>query len=49
MHTYVDPFILVRCSYGMRESGSNNKLVDVAHSLSYMGIYHTLVLIYSYI
>jgi hypothetical protein len=39
----------VCCSNGVRESRSNNKLVDVGHPLSNMGIHYTLVLIYFYI
>jgi len=46
---YVLCGFLVRCSNGMREGRSNNKLMDMGHPLGDMGINYTLVLIYFYI
>lgn len=47
--TYTSCGSSVCCSNGMREGGSNNKLVDMGHPLGDMGFYYTLVLIYFYI
>lgn len=47
--TYMSCGSSVCCSNGMREGGSNNKLVDMGHPLGDMGFYYTLVLIYFYI
>lgn len=46
---YLYAVVLVCCSNSMREGRSNNKLVDMGHSFSNLGIYYTLVLIYFYI
>lgn len=46
---YMSCGFLVCCSNGMREGGSNNKLVDMGYPFGDMGIYYTLVLIYFYI
>lgn len=47
--TYIACGFSVCCSNGMREGGSNNKLMDMGHPFGDVGVYNTLVLIYFYI
>lgn len=46
LHSFL---LLVCCSDCMRKSGIDNKLLDMGHSCSNVGIYFTLVHIYCYI